>query len=147
MVALVIQRGGVEGLNAEFRRLMEEDLFQLYHGPVGNAFRTKYRNHDLPLTESGVRKLHRCGIYSVVHGHRNIVRGQRIRMREGLLNFECDASVDRNTRIVEGLSGIGGAVAIVRPDGTLLGISTDYPYVKVLDAAAVLDVMSITSVD
>ncbi|MCA8970735.1 MAG: metallophosphoesterase [Planctomycetes bacterium] len=147
LIARVLRRGGVQGLNSEFRRLVDEDLFALYHGPVGNAFRTKYRNFDLPLTARGVRDLHRSGIYAVVHGHRNIVRGQRIRMREGLLNFECDASVDRNTRIVEGLSGIGGAVTIVRPDGSLLGISTDYKYVKVLDAAAVLEMTAIVGAD
>lgn len=145
LIVRVLRRGGVDGLNAEFRRLVDDDLFALYHGPVGNAFRTKYRNFDLPLTARGVKDLQRLGIYAVVHGHRNICRGQRIRMREGLLNFECDASVDRNTRIIEGLPGIGGAVTILRPDGCLLGVSTDYPYVKVLDACAVLDMTSIVA--
>lgn len=143
LVARVVRRSGVEGLNAEFRRLMEEDLFELYHGPVGNTFRTKYRDFDLPLTARGVRDLHRVGIYAVVHGHKNGVRGQRVLLRNGLLNFECDASVDRNTRLLEGLEGTGGAAVVIRPDGTLVGVSTDYPYVKVMEAANVLDMTAI----
>lgn len=143
LVARVLRRDGLDGLNAEFDRLMKEDLFELYHGPVGNTFRTKYRDFELPLTERGVRDIYRTGIYAVVHGHRNIHRGQRVVLRNGMLNFECDASVDRNTRSLEGLEGAGGAVVVLQPSGRLVGISTDYPYAKVFDAARVLDTTAI----
>ena len=59
------------------------------------------------------------------------------------MNFECDSSVDRNTRKIEGLPGIGGAVAILRPDATLLGISTDYPYAKLFDGNTLLDTLTV----
>jgi amphi-Trp domain-containing protein len=68
-----------------------------------------------------------------VHGHRNIPRGQRLVLRNGLLNFECDTTVDVNTRQLLGLQGEGGSATIVSPDGTVTGISTDYPYAKSFD--------------
>ena len=57
-------------------------------------------------------------------------------LRKGMLNFECDATIDRGTRSKEGLQGPGAAVTIFRPDRTVLGISTDYPYIKVLEPDA-----------
>lgn len=130
VVSEMIFDQGIERVNAEFRRLLGEDPFELYHGAIGNIFRTKYRTFDHDLTERGVEFLHRSGLYAIVHGHRNILQGQRLLIRAGMLNFECDASVDCNTRIVEGLHGPGGAVAIFQPDGHVLGISTDYPFIK-----------------
>lgn len=121
---------GVDHVNAEFRRTLHEDPFELYHGVLGNAFRTKYRQFDYSFTEAGVALLHRAGIYAIVHGHRNILQGQRLLIRAGMLNFECDASVDRNTRIVEGLHGPGGAAVVFSPGGRVEAISTDYPYIK-----------------
>ena len=135
-VAGIIRREGIGGVNREFRILFEQNLFELYHGSVGNAFRTKYRDIDLPFTQSGLNDLHSAGIYAIVHGHRNILRGQRLVFREGMLNIECDASVDINTREMEGLAGHGGAVTIFEPRGNLIAISADYPYAKVFDAAA-----------
>ena len=131
--AELIYGHGVDGLNWHFKRMMADDLFGLYHGPIGNSFRTKYRDIDWPLSHMGVTDLHRAGIYAIVHGHRNSINGQRLMMRRGMLNFECDASIDRNTRRAEGLQGPGGAVTIFKPDGRVLGISTDHPYVKVFD--------------
>jgi hypothetical protein len=141
-VASVIRRHGVDEVNRQFRELFETDLFELYHGPVGNVFRTKYRNIDLPFTAEGLRDMHLSGIYAIVHGHRNIPRGQRMVFREGMLNIECDASVDRNTREIEGLSGRGGACTLFLPDGQVHAISTDYPYVKVFDAGSCLPMLS-----
>ena len=132
-VAAQLARQGVGALNADFRRLMHEDLFELYHGPVGNTFRTKYRDSDLPFSGQGGRDLRRSGIFAIVHGHRNIPRGQRVVLRRGMLNFECDATVDVNTRKLLGLRGVGGAATIVSPGGTITGISTDYPYAKSFD--------------
>ena len=135
-LAARVRSEGVEGINRWFRQLLEDrELFDLYHGPVGNAFRTKYRDTDLPLSRQGACDLQRCGIYAIAHGHRNIVHGQRMVFRRGFLNFECDASVDRNTRVLEGLPGPGGAATIFREDGCVLGVSTDFPAVKVFDAA------------
>jgi len=133
--AEVLRRDGVDGLNAWFRRMLEEDVFELYFGPLGNAFRTKYRDIDYPLTAHGVLDVRLSGVNAIVHGHKNILRGHRIIVRNGLLNFECDCSVDRNTRRIEGLEGAGGAVAVFRPDGRVAGISTDHPAAKVFDPA------------
>lgn len=137
-VARVLCNGGVNALNAWYRRLADADLFELYHGPLGNAFRTKYRDIDFPLTRAGVAHLHDAGIHAIVHGHRNILHGQRLTLRQGVLNFECDASVDRNTRRIEGLAGPGGASVIFEPDGHIRAVSTDCPFVKDFDAARVL---------
>ncbi len=133
--AQVLRDEGVEGLNAWFRRMIDEDVFELYFGPLGNAFRTKYRDIDYPLSADGVRDVRLAGVNAIVHGHKNILRGHRIVLRNGLLNFECDCSVDRNTRRIEGLEGAGGAVAVFRPDGRVVGISTDHPAGKVFDPA------------
>ena len=129
-VSWILAEKGVAYLNQEFRRLLSDNPFELYHGKIGNVFRTKYRGIDFELTEAGVKALHGNGIYAIVHGHRNILQGQRVIMRKGMLNFECDASVDANTRIVEGLSGPGGAVVVFDKDGKVNALSTDYPYIK-----------------
>ena len=135
-----IRHEGLEGLNQRFWQLMNRDLFELYHGPIGNTFRTKYRPEDLPFTEQGVKDMQAGGIYAIVHGHRNIERGQRLVPRAGMINFECDASVDRNTRRLLGLSGPGGAAVIFDPRGAIVGVSTDYPYAKVFESSRLLNV-------
>ena len=140
----VLARAGVDGINRWFHRLLADDPFELYHGPVGNMFRTKYREIDYPFSERGVQAMYEAGLYAIAHGHRNILRGQRVLMREGLLNFECDASVDRNTRRIEGLRGPGGAVVVFRPDGVALGVSADYPHVKRFDAARIFPLLTLT---
>lgn len=134
-VAAIVRERGVEGLNERFRELMAADLFELYHGPVGNVFRTKYRDTDLSFGPGGIDDMHRAGIYAIVHGHRNLLRGQRVSVYNGMLNFECDASIDRNTRAIEGLLGPGGAALVFRPDGRLVAVSTDYRHAKVFEAA------------
>ena len=121
---------GLNHINEAFRVQLKEDPFALYYGVIGNAFRTKYRKLDYDFTQQGQDFLRKAGIHAIVHGHRNILCGQRILIREGILNFECDASMDANTRIVEGLEGPGGAVVVFTPDGFVKGISTDYPYIK-----------------
>ena len=134
VIARHLREHGVHHLNEEFRRLIADDLFGLYHGHVGNTFRTKYRDSDRPFTAAGQRDLQDAGIAAIVHGHRNILRGQRMVLRGGILNFECDVSVDSNTRALEGATGPGGGVTVLRPDGHILGISTDHPYIKHFDA-------------
>lgn len=140
-MAQVVSDRGVEGANDLFAELLARDLFELYNGPVGNMFRTKYRAFELPLTEEGVEALYGAGIYGVVHGHKNITRGQKVLLRRGLLNLECDVSMDCNTRVVEGLEGEGGGVLVLRGDGRAIGVSTDFPTAKVLDLAEVFDLV------
>lgn len=145
VMARRIQEQGVEGANAWFRELLaEENFFDLYHGPVGNAFRTKYRSTDHPLTPHGVERLHSVGIYGVIHGHRSINHGQRIIFRAGMLNIECDATVDINSRELVGLEGPGGAATVFRPNGQVLGISTDYSAVKVFEPTTVAELVTLT---
>lgn len=135
-VAALLASHGVQGLNDRFRRMLdEEDFFDLYHGPIGNTFRTKYRDTDFPLTDRGLAALHSAGLYAIAHGHRNIPYGQRAIFRCGMLNFECDASVDRNTRALLALDGPGAACTIFQPDGRIMALSTDYPAAKLFDPA------------
>lgn len=129
-VAKMLLEHGPDEINRSFHRTLKEDPFTLYHGRLGNVFRTKYRSFDYPLTSEGTGALKDAGVHAIVHGHRNILHGHRLVIREGMLNFECDVSVDRNTRKVEGLEGEGAGVVIFRPEGQVLGISTDYPFIK-----------------
>lgn len=131
VVAEMIYSHGTEYVNEQFSAVIRSDPFALYHGVLGNVFRTKYRDFDFEFSAAGVDHLHRAGIYAIVHGHRNILQGQRLVIREGMLNFECDASVDSNTRQVEGLYGPGAATVVFTSDGKVKGISTDYPYIKI----------------
>jgi hypothetical protein len=142
-VARVLKGGGVDALNGWYKRLIDSDLFELYHGPLGNAFRTKYRDIDFPLTDDGVSDLHGAGIYAIVHGHKNLLCGQRVALRQGMLNFMCDASVDRNTRRLEGLEGPGAAAVIFDPEGRIQAISTDYPFIKEFDGARVFELTNL----
>ncbi|MEN8175848.1 MAG: metallophosphoesterase [Pseudomonadota bacterium] len=128
--------GGVDHLNRLYREQVEKDPFEFYYGPLANTMRTKYREVDMPLTPHGVEKLHHRGIYAVVHGHRNRTSGQRLMLRKGMLHIESDITMDRNSRHKEGLDGYGAGVTIVRPEGQVLGISTDHPYARVFDPAA-----------
>jgi hypothetical protein len=112
---------------------LSNDLFDFYYGPIANTIRTKYRETDMPLTRHGVDLLRQAGVQGIVHGHLNLLHGQRVMLRKGMLNFECDATMDRNTRRKEGLKGVGAAVTIFRPEGVALGVSNDYPYIKVFD--------------
>ncbi len=131
-IAARIAEKGLVDLNRLYRHQIHHDLFGFYYGPVANTLRTKYRKVDLPLTRRGVETMRRCGIEAVVHGHRNLTAGQRIMLRRGMPHIESDITMDRNSRHKEGLDGYGAGVTIVRPEGALLGISTDFPYAKVL---------------
>lgn len=136
--ARMLHEHGIKYLNRTFRKEMHQDLFDFYYGPVANTVRTKYRDADRPLTSRGVRMIHRKGIHVIVHGHVHLHHGQRIMLRKGLINFECDTTVDRNTRRKEGLKGPGAAVTLFHPDRAVLGISTDYPCIKVFQPDALL---------
>lgn len=132
VAAGILAEHGAEGLNRWFIDLKRRDLFELYNGSCGNVFRTKYRDSDMPLSDAGRQALDRSGVFAIVHGHRNIKHGARATLRAGILGFECDASVDRNTRVLEGLLGPGGAAVVFEPEGRICSTSTDYPFRRVL---------------
>lgn len=130
-VSAMIEQKGVAYINRQYRHQVKNDLFEFYYGPIANTVRTKYRPVDMPLTESGVKHLHRHGIKAVIHGHRNRLSGQRLMLRQGLLHLECDTTMDSQTRKKEGLNGRGAGVTIIRPQGQILGVSSDYHSIKV----------------
>ena len=138
-IARVVVDKGVGRLNRKFRRQVQKDPFDFYYGPIANTIRTKYREIDMPLTRRGVELLHQKGIQVIVHGHLNLLHGQRIMLRKGMVNFECDGTVDRNTRKREGLSGVGAAVTVFCPEQLVMGISADFPAIKVFDPRQFLD--------
>ncbi len=115
-VARALSIEGAAAVNTRFRELLESDPFALYNGPLGNVFRTKYRDQDFPFTEHGAACLRSVGVLGIVHGHKSHVTGQQMQMRNGIAHFECDTSLDRNTRIKCGLAGIGQAATIIGCD-------------------------------
>jgi hypothetical protein len=129
-IADLINQDGVRHLNRQFRRQLQGSCFEFYYGSIANTIRTKYRAVDMPLSRRGVRAANRSGIHAIIHGHRNLRHGQRIALRNGLVHFECDITMDRNSRKKEGLRGHGAGVTVVHPDGWIMGISTDYPQAK-----------------
>ena len=131
--AKLVSKHGVKQLNQLFHDHVKEELFEFYYGPLANIIRTKYREVDMPLTQKGVKLIHEAGIHAIVHGHDNRHHGQRIMVRKGIVNFECDATIDQNSRKKEGLRGCGAAVTIFHPDKLVMGVSTDYPFIKVFD--------------
>jgi hypothetical protein len=129
-VAEAIDTYGIRYINRQFRKQLQGDAISLYYGPIGNCFRTKYREVDMPFTRKGAESAQHAGIHVVVHGHRNVLHGQHITRRHGLIDFECDTTMDHNSRKKEGLNGPGAGVTIIKPDGVVMGISTDYPRIK-----------------
>ncbi len=133
-MAKLINRKGIKYLNKAFKEKIEDDdIFEFYYGPMANLIRTKYRDVDMPLTRKGVKLMHDADIHAIVHGHANRYYGQRIMLRKGMIHFECDATIDRHTRNKEGLKGRGAAVTIFHPKRLVIGVSTDYPHIKVFD--------------
>jgi len=121
---------GPEAVNARYREEAEQHPFAFYAGPVANLVRTKYRPVDKTLTEAGVRRLHASGIKMVVQGHVNNHRGQRLLAKNGLLHLEGDVTLDRASRLLEGLSGVGAGATLIFPSGDVVGLSSDYPKAK-----------------
>jgi len=134
----VIAEHGLGGLNRQYRKIVKNNLFDFYYGPLANTMRTKYREVDMPLTNAGVERAYGLGIHAVVHGHRNRHNGQRLMLRQGMLHIESDTTMDRNSRAKEGLAGVGHGVTIVHPRGQVIGISADYPAAKVFEPASYL---------
>ena len=132
-IAHLINQKGVKQLNREFRKQLQGNPMRFYYGPLANAIRTKYRPGDRHLTATGAQQVHQNDMHVIVHGHKNMLNGQRISIRKSIVNFECDVTLDRHSRDKEGLDGAGAGVTIIRPDKKIIGISTDHPYVKVFD--------------
>lgn len=128
----------IKDLNQTFKQALQGDPFDLYYSPLCNTVRTKYRNVDHPFTNKGARHVRRAGISAIIHGHRNLHSGQRIALRKGVLNFECDASLDSHTRRNEKIRGRGAAVTIIHPKGKILGLSSDYPHIKLFSPHSTL---------
>ncbi len=129
-IAESIDKRGIRYLNGRFREQLEGEAFDLYYGHLANCFRTKYREVDMPFTRQGTASVRHAGIQAVVHGHRNVLQGQHIVHRQGMINFECDTTMDCNSRREEGLKGAGAGVTIIHPDGMVMGISTEHQKIK-----------------
>lgn len=129
MCALLAE-GGTGAVNARFRAEARQDPFAFYFGPVANLVRTKYRDTDKHLSRTGVQRLHAKGIKMVVQGHVNNHRGQRLLTKRGLLHLEGDVTLDRASRLLEGLPGIGAGATLIHPSGDIVGLSADYPTAK-----------------
>lgn len=133
-VAKIIRQQGIKCLNRLFRQQFRQANCDFYYGHIANTLRTKYRDTDKPMSRIASEQLHAAGIHAIVHGHKNMRFGQRIALRQGIVNFECDASVDRNTRVKEKIGLMhAAAVTLIQPGGYVLGISSDYPFIKVFD--------------
>ncbi|NIY74862.1 metallophosphoesterase [Thalassospira sp. HF15] len=141
-MADLLHADGVKALNRQFRDALFGEPFDLYYGSIANTVRTKHRTIDNHLSPEGAQKIHDSGIHAIIHGHRNLLDGQRIMLRRGLINFECDSTIDQHSRHKEGLKGSGAAVTIVHPEGHILGISTDFPYAKAFEPKRTLTALS-----
>ncbi|MFT2112200.1 metallophosphoesterase family protein [Marinomonas sp. 2405UD68-3] len=130
-ISELIAKKGVSHLNKCFRKQLHSNLFDFYYSSIANTFRTKYRKSDKPLTQAGVNTLRASGIHAVVRGHVNYHHGQQLNVKQGLLHIECDITLDRNSRIKEGLEGIGYGVTMIQPKGRIIGLSTDFDSAKV----------------
>ncbi|CTQ67048.1 metallophosphoesterase [Roseibium alexandrii] len=126
----LLAKDGPAAVNTRYRLEAEDDPFAFYSGPVANLVRTKYRPVDGQLTASGVALLHQAGIKMIVQGHVNNHKGQRILAKNGLLHLEGDITLDRTSRRLEGLTGIGAGATLIFPSGDVVGLSSDYPRVK-----------------
>ncbi|MBT8127999.1 MAG: metallophosphoesterase [Gammaproteobacteria bacterium] len=132
-IANLIRKKGVKALNREFNKQLQGDPMRFYYGSLANTIRTKYRASDKHLTTAGARQVHEKDMHVIIHGHKSMLNGQRVSLRQSIVNFECDVTLDRHSRQRDGLKGPGAGVTIVRPDKKIIGISTDHPYVKVFD--------------
>lgn len=139
-IAKLVRDKGIDTLNRRFRKQIYHDPFEFYYGPLANTIRTKYRDLDRPWSRRGADRLHTAGIHALVHGHDSLRCGQRMLMRKGMLNFQCDATVDRNSRVKEGIAGAGAAATVFLSARRVLAISTDHPAVKVFDPESSLQV-------
>lgn len=135
--AAMLNEHGTAFINKQFKKQLSGNAFEFYYGPIANLIRTKYRNVDMPLSKIGTQFAQKAGIHAIVHGHRNLHKGQRIALRKGLVHFECDVTLDAGSRDKEGLVGAGAGATLIHPQGIIIGISTDYHKIKVFDFHAI----------
>lgn len=139
----MLLKNGTRYANRAFHRnLQRRDLFGFYYSPLANTFRTKYRDADLPLTDRGVKAIHKSGIKVVVQGHVNKTHGQRIAIKKGLVHVEGDITLDENSRRMEQLPGKGMGATIISKQLGIVGISCDYPVIKQLPAKSLKHIYS-----
>lgn len=139
----MLLKNGTRYANRAFHRnLQRRDLFGFYYSPLANTFRTKYRDADLPLTQRGVKAIHKAGIKVVVQGHVNQTHGQRIAIKKGLVHIEGDITLDENSRRLEALTGKGMGATIISKQLGIVGISCDYPVIKHLPATSLKHIYS-----
>ncbi|UTF59901.1 metallophosphoesterase [Gilvimarinus sp. DA14] len=131
-----ISTRGLTPLNKEFAKQLKGSPFDFYYGSLANSIRTKYRAVDHPLSKHGARRTHSAGIHAIVHGHRNLHRGQRLALRRELLHIECDITLDKHSRKKESLKGLGAGATIIDPKGFVAGISSDWPAIKLFQPQA-----------
>jgi len=62
-VAALIHSGGIAAVNTAYDAAVKEYLFDLYNGPFGNVFRTKYRRNDVALTPQGIKDFRSTEFY------------------------------------------------------------------------------------
>lgn len=129
-MATALVRDGVNSVNAAYASAAQNATLGFYFGPLANLVRTKYRASDCTLTEAGVETLNRAGLHMVVQGHVNNHTGQRLLAKQGLLHLEGDITLDRASRALEGLEGIGAGATLIFPSGDVIGLSRDHPRAK-----------------
>lgn len=134
----IVSQGGSETVNSCFIEEARSEPFAFYFSKVANLVRTKYRPTDRELTTKGVQSLHRAGLKMVVQGHVNNHAGQRLLVKSGLLHLEGDVTLDRASRRLEGLSGIGVGATLIYPSGDVVGLSTDFPKAKLFQPDSLL---------
>lgn len=124
-------RDPCDELNELFQNtLLAGKIFEIYYSSFGNVVRTKYRDKDFAFTQTGAQHLKNQGIYAIVNGHRSHTDGQKLYLREGLLNFECDTELNQNCRSKSGLTPFGESVTIFSTDGSVNALCNDLPAPK-----------------
>ncbi|WP_321276986.1 metallophosphoesterase [Thiomicrorhabdus indica] len=124
-------RDPCDELNNVFQQtLMAGKIFEIYYSSYGNVVRTKYRDKNFAFTRKGAKALKEQGIYAIVNGHRSHTDGQKLYLREGILNFECDTELNQNCRAKRGLNTFGESVTIFSLDGSVNALCNDLPAPK-----------------
>lgn len=128
----LLAKTGTKGVNAHLRRMFAKNPLKLLS-----------RSSETPQSGLELAKgMHRAGLYGVIGGHSG-QHGQRIFVRQALLDMQSACAIDQRTRRDIGLEGAGAAVTIFRPEGVALGVSADYPHVKVFDASRVFSTLTL----
>jgi hypothetical protein len=130
-LANLIHQGQLAQINLVFQqKLHQAQLFDIYYGALGNAFRTKYRAYDWPFSAKGAQQLKAKYIFALVNGHRHHLNGQQLLVRNGLLNFECDTQLNCHCRAKDNMQSPGWSVTIFHQDGSVSAQSSDHAHLK-----------------